>query len=874
MADAAPETHDLVGAKGGRLAEMTRLGLPVPPGFTITTEVCEHLLRTSEFPPGAKQQIADALKLVEQRSGMTYGDPNNPLLLSVRPATPVTAGGMLEAVLNVGMNREIALGLAKKVGDDRFAWDCYRRFLQDYAAVCLGMRRGNLETLLERAKDGEGVYDESELSALALEGITEIFKRKIIESSTGLPPDTPMDQFWASIEAVFRSWNSHRAVGYRNAHGLPHDHFTAVTVQMMVFGNMGQKSATGMCFTRDPETGEKRFFGEWLPNAQGEDVRMGLRAPQPLNKASGTFKDDRVLEQEQPQAYAELQRAYRVLEVHYRDMLRMAFTIQQGRLWIIQTRIGKRSPRAEVRIAVDLAREGLITTGEAIRRVHTTTLDKILHPQIDPRDLVGVVAKGLGASPGAATGRVVFSAKEAVEWAGRGLAVILVTSETTPDDIHGVLKSHGILTRRGGMTSHAAVVARGANRPCIVGCLDLQLHPEERYMVVGGQTIAQGDTVTIDGTSGSVMLGEVRAVQPKASPELEELLTWVDDKARLDVYVNADTARDCETALGFGAKGVGLCRTEHMFFETGRIDIFRQMILADDEQNRRNAMAKIMPMQKADFKAIFKVMNGLPVTIRLLDPPLHEFAPHGDRELNALADIVGVTVDEVERRVDAMNEVNPMLGHRGCRLGLTYPEIYEMQVHAMIEAACEVIRDEGIEVHPEIMIPLVGHVRELELLRDVVETTIRRASGPYPDVELDVAIGTMIELPRSCLTAGPLAGVADFFSFGTNDLTQTIFGISRDDCGRFLPFYVEMGILPIDPFVSLDPSVGELVEIAVERGRARKPDLRLGMCGEHGGDPASITFCHHKGLDYVSCSPFRVPIARLAAAQAALEAKA
>ncbi len=871
VAEAAPEMHALVGAKGERLAEMTRLGLPVPPGFTITTQVCEHMLKTSEFPAGAREQIQAALTLLEARTETTYGDPDNPLLLSVRPATPVTAGGMLEAVLNVGMNRDIAVGLAARTGDERYAWDCYRRYLQDYAAVCMGMRRGILETLLERAKDGEGVYDESELSAPALEGLTEIFKRKMIESSSALPPDDPREQLWASIEAVFRSWNSPKPVGYRNAHGLPHDHYTAVTVQLMVFGNMGEHSATGMAFTRDPDNGEKRFFGEWLPNAQGEDVRMGLRAPQPLNKESGTLPGDRVLEREHPEAYRELTRAYRVLESHFRDMLRMAFTIQQNKLWIIQTRIGKRSPRAEVRIAVDLAREGIITTTQAIRRVQTQTLDKILHPQIDTDSLRDVVARGLGASPGAATGHAVFSSKEAVEWAGRGLSVVLVRSETTPDDIHGMLKSAGILTRRGGMTSHAAVVARGASRACIVGCLDLELHPDERYMMVGDQTIAQGDIITIDGTSGSVMVGEVETVQPKASRELEELLAWVDDVARLRVYVNADTARDCERAVRFGAKGVGLCRTEHMFFETGRIDIFRQMIVAEDEAPRREALAKLMPMQKADFKAIFRVMRGLPVTIRLLDPPLHEFVPHGDREIGALAEVLGDTPEVIRRRLESMSEINPMLGHRGCRLGLTYPEIYEMQVRAVVEAACEVMNDDGVPVNPQIMIPLVSHVRELELLRDVVRTTMTRACEAY-GVNLQLAVGTMIELPRSCLTGGQLAEVADFFSFGTNDLTQTIFGISRDDCGRFLPFYVEMGILPIDPFVSLDPSVGELVEIAVERGRAKNPGLELGMCGEHGGDPRSIAFCHKAGLDYVSCSPFRVPIARLAAAQAALEA--
>lgn len=873
VAEAAPETRGLVGAKGARLAEMTRLGLPVPPGFSITTEVGAHVLATSEFPEGLREQVLEALALLESRTGFKYGDPTNPLLVSVRPASRVTTGGMLDAVLNVGMNPEIAAGLAKKTDDPRFAWDCYRRFLQDYSAVCMKLRRGALETLLERAKDGEGVYDESELSAQALEGLVDIFRRKMFETTTSLPADDPLPQLWTTIEGVFRTWNSPKAVGYRNAHGLPHDDYCAVTVQLMVFGNMDQYSATGMAFTRDPEVGEKRFFGEWLPNAQGEDVRMGLRAPQPINPASGTLPGDKVLSVEMPEAYAELLRSHRVLESHFRDMLRIAFTIQQRRLWIIEARVAKRSPRAEVRIAVDLAREGIISKARAIRRVKTSTLEKILHPQIDPDNLTGVVTKGLGASPGAATGRIVFSAKEAVEWAGRGLPVILVRSETTPDDVHGMLKSQGILTRRGGMTSHAAVVARGASRACIVGCMDLELHASERYMRIGDLTLAQGDVITIDGSSGSVIVGEVETIQPPASSELENLLAWVDAEARLDVYVNGDTARDCETALRFGAKGVGLCRTEHMFFEKGRVEIFREMILAADEPARREALAKIMPMQKADFKAIFRVMRGLPVTIRLLDPPLHEFLPSGERETGAQAHALGVTTTAIEQRVESLHEVNPMLGHRGCRVGLTYPEIYEMQTRAVVEAACEVKRDEGIDVRPEIMIPLVSHVRELELLRDVVETTASRAAAAYSD-PLELMVGTMIELPRSCITAGDLAEVADFFSFGTNDLTQTIFGISRDDCGRFLPFYVEMGILPIDPFVSLDPAVGELVELATERGRARNPNIKLGLCGEHGGDPKSIAFCHRIGLDYVSCSPFRVPIARLAAAQAALEANA
>ncbi len=874
QADGAASLKDLLGGKGANLAEMTSLGLPVPPGFTIATPAClVYLEQGRQLPAAIRDEIEAALSLLERRMDARFGDADRPLLVSVRSGARFSMPGMMDTVLNLGLNDETAEGLARKTGNERFAFECYRRFIQMYANVVMGMDGDILEQLLERAKDGEGVHDDSALSAAALRSLVDIFKRKVLEQTGQVFPQDPHEQLWGAIGAVFGSWNNRRAVAYRNAHNLPHDLGTAVNVQAMVFGNMGDDSGTGVAFTRDPNTGAPRFFGEWLPNAQGEDVVAGIRTPQGINRDSGAATPEETLEHAMPAIYRELVEVYQKLERHYKDMQDIEFTIQQGRLWMLQTRTGKRSPAAEVRIAVDMATEGLISRAEAVRRVRTETLEKLLHPRIDPKAERKIVGQGLGASPGAATGRVVFTSDEAVEWVTRGEKVILVRSETSPEDIHGMLKAEGILTARGGMTSHAAVVARGMSKPCIVGCGELRIDRDAKRLQVSGHIIKEGDVITLDGADGSVMLGQVATIQPVASEDLAQFMSWLDEFRRLQVYANADTPRDCKAARGFGAQGIGLCRTEHMFFDEGRIRAVREMILAEDEAGRRRALDKIQPMQKGDFKEILRIMQGLPVTIRLLDPPLHEFLPHTEREIRELAAEMGVAFEIVHARVEVLREVNPMLGHRGCRLGLSYPEIYEMQVRAIMEAACELEVNERLSVCPEIMIPLVGHVRELELLRDVAETTAGRVLSEYPGAKVQVRVGTMIELPRACVTADQIATAADFFSFGTNDLTQTTFGISRDDGGRFLPLYVEMGILQVDPFVSIDPAVGELMKMATEKGRRTRPDLKVGICGEQGGEPRSVSFCHQIGLDYVSCSPFRVPVARLAAAHAALEAQ-
>ncbi len=778
---------------------------------------------------------------------------------------------MMDSVLNLGLNDRTVEALAAATGNPRFAWDSYRRFIQMFADVVMGVRSDLLEQYLEAAKADADVYVDSDLTEQDLRGLVATYKQVVQDASGRLFPTDPLEQLWQSIGAVFGSWNNRRAVDYRNASDIPHDLGTAVNVQAMVYGNMGPSSATGVAFTRDPKTGERRFFGEWLRNAQGEDVVAGIRTPLPINPESGSLDEgEETLSAAMPGPYAELVAVYERLEAHYTDMQDIEFTIQEGRLWMLQTRTGKRTPRAMVRIAVDMANEGLISRTEAVRRVDTEALEKLLHPQIDPDAERNIIVRGLGASPGAATGRVVFFADDAVEWAGRGENVILVRQETSPEDIHGMLKARGILTARGGMTSHAAVVARGISKVCIVGARDLNVDSDNRRFSVGDLVINEGDILTLDGGDGTVMTGEIPTIQPESSSELNELMTWVDEIRRLDVYCNADTPRDCRVARDFGATGVGLCRTEHMFFEQERIRAVREMILADDEDGRRRALEKIRPMQKGDFKAIFEVMTGLPVTVRLLDPPLHEFLPFTDREVRDLADELGVTYEALDARNRALREVNPMLGHRGCRLGLTFPEIYEMQAQAIIEAACEAKLD-GVDVRPHIMIPLVGHVRELELLREVVTAAATRTLAEYPDVELHYQVGTMIELPRACLTADEIARHADFFSFGTNDLTQTTFGISRDDGGKFLPLYAGLGITPVDPFVSIDPGVGQLVKMATEKGRSTDPNLSIGLCGEHGGEPRSVAFCHGIGLDYVSCSPFRIPVARLAAAHAVLE---
>jgi len=871
QADGHAGMRGLLGGKGANLAEMTRLGLPVPPGFTLTTEACRLFWREGErLPEAVRAQVLEAKALLERRIGFSLGDPDAPLLVSVRSGAAASMPGMMDTVLNLGLNDRTVLGLAQRTGNPRFAWDSYRRLLAMYANVVMGQHSDHLEQLLERMKEKEDVHSDASLSAEALRELCGIFQEKIFDLTSAAFPQDPEDQLWASIDAVFRSWNNHRAVHYRNANHIPHDGGTAVTVQAMVFGNMGPSSATGVTFTRDPNSGHRIFFGEWLPNAQGEDVVSGIRTPLPINKVTGQGAATAdTLEHAMPEAYAELTRVKDLLERHYRDMQDIEFTVQEGRLWVLQTRSGKRSPAAEVRIAVDLVGEGLIDRKEAIRRVRTETLEKLMHPRIDPLAQRTIVAHGLGASPGAATGRVVFHAADAVERAGRGESVVLVRRETSPEDIHGMLRAKGVLTARGGMTSHAAVVARGMSKPCIVGCRDLEIDLDRRVVRARGREIKEGDVITIDGAEGTVMLGEVATIQPKQSAEVATLMSWVDEHRRLEIRTNADTARECRAAREFGAEGVGLCRTEHMFFDKDRIMAVREMILAEDEAGRRNALAQILPMQRSDFVEIFRVMQGLPVTIRLLDPPLHEFLTENPGDLEAMATRLGLPLSAVRERYRSLHEVNPMLGHRGCRLGLTFPEIYEMQVRAIALATCELAR-EGIVVEPEIMIPLVGHVRELEILRELVRGTADAVQAEMGQ-SIRYKIGTMIELPRACVTADHIAPAADFFSFGTNDLTQTTFGISRDDCGRFLPLYIDMGILPGDPFVAIDPAVGELVKLAVDKGRAVKADLELGICGEQGGEAATIRFCHHIGLDYVSCSPFRVPIARLAAAQAALE---
>ncbi len=873
VADGHAGMRDLLGSKGGNLHEMTRLGLPVPPGFTITTEACRDFWAAGdELPASMRQEVLASLALLEKRSGMRLGDPAAPLLVSVRSGAAATMPGMMDTVLNIGLNDWTVRGLAERTSNERFAWDSYRRLLSMYSNVVMGLHTDHLEQLLERMKEKEDVHSDASLSSTALRDLSGIFQEKILDLSGRRFPQDPTEQLWAAIAAVFRSWNNHRAVHFRNANQIPHDLGTAVTVQAMVFGNMGSSSATGVAFTRDPNTGASFFFGEWLPNAQGEDVVSGLSTPFPMNRESGAVAPEETLAHALPEAYAELNRIKDTLERHYRDMQDIEFTVEQGQLWILQTRTGKRSAAAEVRIAVELVDEGIIDEKEAIRRVRTETLERLMHPCIDATAPRTIIAHGLGASPGAASGRIVFSTQDAIERAGRGEDVILVRRETSPEDIHGMLRSKGVLTARGGMTSHAAVVARGMSKPCIVGCRDLEVDTEGKTLVIGERTFREGDIITIDGGEGSIMLGRVPTAQPKHPPHVTRLMGWVDRYRRLAVRTNADTARECKAAREFGAEGVGLCRTEHMFFEENRVMAVREMILAEDETGRRKALAQILPMQRSDFLAIFRTMAGLPVTIRLLDPPLHEFLTENPGDLEAMAARLEIPLPKVRERYRALHEVNPMLGHRGCRLGLSFPEIYEMQVSAIIEAAC-ILAKEGLVVEPEILIPLVFHVRELEILRELIRSTAEAIQSDY-GLRISYRIGSMIELPRACVTADQLATAADFFSFGTNDLTQTTFGISRDDCGRFMPLYIDIGLLPGDPFVAMDPAVGELVKLAVDKGRKVKPDLKIGICGEQGGEASTIRFCHKIGLDYVSCSPFRVPIARLAAAQAALESEA
>ncbi len=866
----------VTGGKGANLAEMAEIGLPVPPGFTITTEECVRYLKEGgEFPAALHGAVADALGHVETAVGKRFGDAADPLLVSVRSGARVSMPGMMDTVLNLGLNDATVEGLAAVSGDARFAWDSYRRFIQMYSDVVLGLDHGLFEEALEIAKEDGGYSADTELSADDWRRLVAEYKA-IVSTELGRAfPQDVHEQLWGAIRAVFDSWDSDRAKVYRRLNDIPGDWGTAVNVQAMVFGNMGETSATGVAFTRDPSTGERAYYGEWLVNAQGEDVVAGIRTPQYLTRAArqAAGASAASMEEAMPEAYGELARVFDLLERHYRDMQNIEFTVERGQLWMLQTRSGKRTAKAALRMAVEMVEEGLIDEEAAILRVDPMALDQLLHPTLDPDAPRDVLTKGLPASPGAAAGKIVLDADTAETWAGRGEKVILVRVETSPEDIHGMHAAQGVLTARGGMTSHAAVVARGMGRPCVSGASGVSIDMAARKLRIGTRELAEGDIVTLDGSTGEVMAGQVPTIEPELAGHFGVLMEWADRHRRMAVRTNAETPADCRVARQFGAEGIGLCRTEHMFFEAGRISAVRQMILAEDEAGRRAALAKLLPEQRADFIEIFEAMAGLPCTIRLLDPPLHEFLPQGEGDFADLAAVLGVGIDKLKRRAAELHEFNPMLGHRGCRLGITFPEIYEMQARAIFEAACAVTAKGGDPIVPEVMIPLVATKRELTLMKAVVD---KAAAAVFAEQgrSLDYLVGTMIELPRAALMAEEIAEEARFFSFGTNDLTQTTLGVSRDDAARFLSVYVEQGIYPRDPFVSLDvEGVGQLISVAVERGRVTRPEIKLGICGEHGGDPASIAFCEKVGLDYVSASPYRVPIARLAAAQAALRAR-
>ncbi len=868
--DGKAEMRNLLGGKGANLAEMASIGLPVPPGFTITTEVCTYYYQHGkQYPAELKAQVAENLARIEQAVGLKFGDEAKPLLVSVRSGARVSMPGMMDTVLNLGLNDRTVEGLATASGDPRFAWDSYRRFIQMYGSVVLDVDHHRFEEIIEDAKLDRGVTEDTALTAGDWKQVVAQYKA-MVEEVLGSPfPQDPEAQLWGAIGAVFGSWMNQRAITYRRLHDIPAEWGTAVNVQAMVFGNMGEDCATGVCFTRDPSTGENIFYGEYLINAQGEDVVAGIRTPQPMSKARAK-PGERSMEEAMPAAYAELVQVRETLEKHYTDMQDIEFTVQQNKLYMLQTRNGKRTAAASLKIAVDMAREGLIDEAEAVKRVSPGSLDQLLHPTLDPKAPRSLLSKGLPASPGAACGTVVFSADEAEARAAKGESVILVRIETSPEDIHGMHAAKGILTTRGGMTSHAAVVARGMGRPCVAGAGGVVVDYNSQQLRAGGQTVQAGETITLDGATGEIFLGAVAMVEPQLSGDFATLMGWADKVRRLKVRANAETPLDADTAKKFGAEGIGLCRTEHMFFDPARIGAVRQMIMSESEGGRRDALAKLLPFQREDFAELFRIMAGFPVTIRLLDPPLHEFLPHKEEELAEVAESLGADLATMQRRAADLSEANPMLGHRGCRLGVTYPEIYEMQARAIFEAAVAIAKETGKAPVPEIMIPLVATRRELEITRAQVDKVAKEVFAEAGQ-EIEYLVGTMIELPRAALTADAIAGTADFFSFGTNDLTQTTFGLSRDDAGKFLPYYVEKGILPKDPFVSIDPEgVGALVQIATEKGRSVKPAIKLGICGEHGGDPASIQFCESVGLDYVSCSPYRVPVARLAAAQAAL----
>ena len=869
-AEGSAAMKNLLGGKGANLADMCALGLPVPPGFTIPTDVCvAYYAAQKNFPAALAAQVDAGVVAIEKAVGRKFGDKSNPLLVSVRSGARASMPGMMDTILNLGLNDATVEGLAAKTGNPRFAYDSYRRFIQMYSDVVLDVDHHHFEDLLDLMKNEREVSQDTDLTADDLKELVDQYKNKVQEKLKKPFPQDVNEQLWGAVRAVFDSWMNHRAITYRNLHDIPESWGTAVNIQSMVFGNMGDDCATGVAFTRNPSTGEKLFYGEFLVNAQGEDVVAGIRTPQPLTvqgKAEGG--DLPSMEEVMPDVFAELVKIYQKLESHYRDMQDIEFTVENRKLWMLQTRNGKRTAKASLKIAVDMVAEKLITKEEGILRIDPASLDQLLHPTLDPKARKQVIAKGLPASPGAASGKVVFTAEDAEAANAKKEKAILVRIETSPEDIHGMHAAKGILTARGGMTSHAAVVARGMGKCCVSGAGDIRINYARKEFVAGGLTVREGDIITLNGSTGEVMLGEVGTVEPNLSGDFSTIMAWADEVRQLRVRANAETPLDAKTARGFGAEGIGLCRTEHMFFDAERIIAVREMIVAETRKARETALAKLLPFQRQDFVALFTIMDGLPVTIRLLDPPLHEFLPHTEAEMQEVADAAGLPLDAVKHRASALHESNPMLGHRGVRLGVTYPEIYAMQARAIFEAAKQVTAD-GRAVLPEIMIPLVMTKKELQLMKDVIDGVAKDV-----DVTIPYMVGTMIELPRAALQAGDIAEYAEFFSFGTNDLTQTTLGISRDDAGSFIEQYRKLGVIEQDPFVTLDQDgVGELIKIAAERGRKTRADIKLGICGEHGGDPASIDFCQRAGLSYVSCSPYRVPIARLAAAQAAIKAK-
>lgn len=870
--DGSAAMKDVLGGKGANLAEMTSMGIPVPPGFTLCTELCEiYNSNGQKLPEEIQKQIKDSIIKVGKLLGKEFGSVANPLLVSVRSGARASMPGMMDTILNLGLNDKTVVGLAQQSKNPRFAKDSYRRFIQMYSNVVLGMNPSLLEVCFEDFKADKNYHLDTDMKESDLDELLKIYKTQVAEYTGQTFPEDPWEQLWGAIGAVFKSWNNSRAVTYRELNGIPAEWGTGVNIQSMVFGNMGDDCATGVAFTRDPSTGEKVFFGEFLVNAQGEDVVAGIRTPQGITK-SETSKGTS-LEELMPEAYGKLVQVYKRLETHYKDMQDLEFTIEKGQLWMLQTRNGKRTTKAALNIALDMVKEGLITKEEAVMRIKPASLDQLLHPTLDPKAEKTLLARGLPASPGGACGQVVFSSEEAKLQKADGVKTILVRIETSPEDIEGMIAAEGILTTRGGMTSHAAVVARGMGKCCVSGCESVVVDYHTQEMKVSGYVIKKGDLITLDGSSGEIYLGEVATKEPDVDGAFKDLMVLADEFRTMDVRANADTPHDAAVARKFGAEGIGLCRTEHMFFGEGRIDAIREMIVSEKSEDRKVALDKLLPYQKQDFFDLFSEMRGLPVTIRLLDPPLHEFLPTNDKDIEDLAKKIEINPKKLKQRVEALHEVNPMLGHRGCRLAITYPEIYEMQAKAIALAACEFKKQNKQDVIPEIMIPLVGVFGELKFLRSLVEKTVL-AVQEQQKIKFEYKIGTMIELPRAAITADEIATYADFFSFGTNDLTQTTLGLSRDDAGRFLSTYVSEGLLEKDPFVSIDrKGVGKLVSLGVQLGRKAKPDLKIGICGEHGGDPSSIEFFQNEGLDYVSCSPYRVPIARLAAAQSALNKK-